>query len=117
MTTLGNFLHRKYSIPTQSDLRNLRTIEYEELSRALAIDDFLKEEELKACFDRVDADRSGTLDFAEVYLSLTHDIVSGVILLMGAFRVCSSSHSSIFGLDPSQKGWVLSLLSNRIRMW
>ncbi len=41
-------------------------IQYNELIRGLATTGFRKGDELQACFERVDVDRSGRLDFSEV---------------------------------------------------
>ena len=43
-----------------------RTIQFDELIRGLAVNGFRKGDELRACFEHVDVDRSGGLEFSEV---------------------------------------------------
>ncbi len=43
-----------------------RTIQFDELVRGLAMRGFRMGDELKACFEAVDVDRSGGLEFSEV---------------------------------------------------
>jgi hypothetical protein len=43
-----------------------RTIQFDELIRGLSMEGFTKGEELKACFELVDVDQSGGLEFSEV---------------------------------------------------
>lgn len=43
-----------------------RTIQFDELIRGLSMDGFTRGEELKACFELVDVDQSGGLEFSEV---------------------------------------------------
>ncbi len=48
------------------DILLSRTIQFDELIRGLSMEGFTKGEELKECFELVDVDQSGGLEFSEV---------------------------------------------------
>ncbi len=88
-----------------------RTIQYEQLIRGLAMCRFQGGDALKPVFDRVDVDRSGSLEFSEVCINLVRQQCYELFMIWNR----SILHSFICGLRATLEALTRSLVFRKIQ--